>query len=254
MSTSPPKPTTRSRWPLYALIAGGVLLLIGFAVPWLRVRWAAAEVSRYNASAEFGPSAIRTLDDFTHRYHWVGAGRVIAVTRNKVSITRRQTKQLVRLLGAFPDLHRVELSHSDLVESDFEVLGRMRKLESLTLTGCSINSRELDRLASCTQLRDLDLSFIHLDQDLIEAVGRLKQLERVNLYGAHLVGRDLSPLCHLPNLRQLLLDHTEVTDAELATLTGLTKLEELSLSGNSVSEDAISRLRERVPIDNYSDD
>ncbi|HVW01003.1 MAG TPA: hypothetical protein VHB77_11710 [Planctomycetaceae bacterium] len=253
--TTAPSTTPRGRWLLRGMIAAAVLLLLfGLLAPWLRVRWAAAQLSRYHARAEFSPSAIKALDDFTYRRGWVGVGSVVAVTRNKVPLTRRETEQLVRLLRIFPDLHILELSHSQLAESDFEVLSRMRKLENLTLCGSSISGSELDRLASCTQLCNLDLTYVHFDQELIDALGRLRQLKRLHLYGSHLAGLDLSPLCQLTNLRQLLLDHAEVTDAELATLACLPKLEELSLSGNGVSDEAINRLRERVPIENYSDD
>jgi hypothetical protein len=237
------------------MIAGVVLLvLLGVTVPWLRVRWAAAEVSRYHARPHFGPSTFALIDDFTVRRNWVGAGAVVGVTRDQEALARPETEQLVRLLAQFPDLDLLDLGGSALVDADFEVFGRMRKLRLLALSGCPVEARQLDRLAGCTQLRTLELAHVSIDQGLINAIGRLQQLERLNLNGSRLTGLDLSPLCQLTNLRLLLLDQTEVTDAEIATLTELTKLDELSLSGNNVSEEAISRLRERVPIENYSDD
>lgn len=237
------------------MIAGVVLLvLIGVTVPWLRVRWAAAEVSRYHARAHFGHSTFALIDDYTIRHNWIGAGPVVGVTRDQAALARPGTEHLVRLLAYFPDLDLLDLSGSPLVDSDFDVFGRMRKLRLLSLGACPVEARQLDRLASCDRLRALELANVQADQALINAIGRLKQLERVNLNGSRLAGLDLSPLCQLTNLRQLLLDQTEVTDAEIATLSGLAKLDELSLSGNNVSEEAISRLRERVPIGNYSDD
>ena len=255
MASAPPT-TPRGRWLLRGMIAAVVLLvLLGLAVPWLRMRRAAAQVSRYHARVWYGPSGSPSLDEFTAARQWDRAGSVVAVYRDMaIPLARPETEEFVRLLPYFPRLQSLDLSHTELVDADFEVIGRMRELSLLILYGSPVEGRNLDHLSGCRSLTALQLLQVHCDQNLLDAVGRLPQLERLNLTGTRLTDLDLSPLARMPNLKVLILDSTELSDTQMLELSGLKQLEELSLSGNNVSEEAVSRLRARVPIHNYSDD
>lgn len=109
------------------------------------------------------------------------------------------------ILSSCPNLEELTVTNTRLTDADMEAIGSLKKLTTLTLSGCSLSSIAV--LDGHTQMEYLDLSSNTL--------------------------RNLTPLVGMTNLKTLLLGSNALTD--LSALQGLSKLETLDVSYNSLS-------------------
>ncbi len=99
--------------------------------------------------------------------------------------------------------------------SDLSVLTGLSRLKSLTLSGCSLTSEDLEAIGACTQLETLKLSGCGLS--------------------------NLAPLENLTNLKNLDLSDNSINN--LTPISGLTQLESLLLNSNALtSASALSKM------------
>ncbi len=130
-------------------------------------------------------------------------------------------------LSLMPYLEKLTIHNQDL--DSLAYLASLNELNTLDLTGCSLDAAELSVLASLPSLTSLTLSDCGLST--IEHLANAQSLSYLNLSNNTI--RNLQPLSTIPTLRQLDLKHNAVTD--LSDLSGLENLESLDISFNAVT-------------------
>jgi len=144
----------------------------------------------------------------------------------------RWRQWLIREFG--PDLFghvvAVNLHGRDGATADsvLKHVGRLRRLEYLSLFNSAVTDEGLASLRNLTSLKTL-----HLHNTAVRGLG-LAHLER------------------MADLEVLMLPHLPISDAELAHLAGLTKLKRLSLSGKQLTNAGLTHLAAMQQMENLS--
>ena len=119
-----------------------------------------------------------------------------------------------------------------------------------------IEQYELDLLAACVNLVELDIKTMHLSNEHLCVLAGLTKLESLKLFGNRIT--DLSPIARLTNLRTLDISSNPIADlrlrpvvklpnltalsasdigmTDLRPLAGLVNLQHLELSGNDIDD------------------
>ena len=92
----------------------------------------------------------------------------------------------------------------------------------------SIEQYELDLLAACVNLVELDIMAMQISDDHLAALASLTKLESLKLYGNRIT--DLSPIARLTNLRTLDISANPIADLRLRPVVELPNLTALSAS------------------------
>lgn len=110
------------------------------------------------------------------------------------------------------------------------ILSSLTALESLSITGVSVNTEELDIIGTLTKLEELTLNGCSLST--VSPLKDLTQLRYLDLGNNTL--RNIDALTSMTNLTELNLQHNAVT--ELTSLSGLTSVTKLDLAYNNVQD------------------
>ena len=117
-----------------------------------------------------------------------------------------------------------------------------------------ISQREIDLLAACVNLVELEIAGVNLSSEQLAALAGLTKLESLDLFGNRITDlspiakltnlrtldvalnpiADLRPVVELPNLTKLNAGSIELTD--LPSLAGLVNLQFLALGGNRIDD------------------
>ena len=129
------------------------------------------------------------------------------------------------------------------------LLGRLRRLEELDLSGCrQITDEGLGGLAGQPHLVRLSLDRTAVTASGLGHLAGLPRLEMLSLHECRGVTDDIvEPLLALPGLKQVRLSGTRVTDAIYPGLSRLSGLEGIDLNGTAVSSKMVERLRRQLP-------
>ena len=178
---------------------------------------------------------------------------------------------LRRLVDAFPDIRRLELSRCPVTGEAWKSIGKWKDLEALTVTGVDLSSKPAAPLAGLTALTRLDLDGTTLvagdvefaaklpkldsltckvDDASAKWVGGMKQLSELYLHGSPLTDAGLKSLAGLTNLTILDLKGTAVTDAGLVALKGMRKLNGLNLDDTKIDGSGLGVLKD-MPLEGY---
>lgn len=124
-----------------------------------------------------------------------------------------------------PSKLQTELStgNSELTGQSFEKIGQCTELRWLDLTGNSIRGEDLKKLRPCRQLTQLFLSKCRIEDG---ALGELKSLEQ---------------------LEEVDLTVSDVSDAQFLELADCARLKSVTISGTSITNEAISLLKRQLP-------
>ncbi len=121
------------------------------------------------------------------------------------------------------------------------------RVESVALSGKSVNEATLVHLQELSQLRTLLLQGTKVtDGELVHLEG-LSQLRRLWLNGTRITDAGLVHIQRLSQLHLLFLNDTEMTDTGLVHLQGLTQLQWLDLSNTKVTDEGVDYLRRALP-------
>ena len=121
------------------------------------------------------------------------------------------------------------LSIPDAKSSDFSFIANLKSLESLEISGVSLDTAMLNTIATPAGLTHLSLTDCTISS--IIPLANLKDLVTLDLSNNSI--RDLSPLVNLTNLEELYLQYNAVR--ELGVVTSLPNLKVLDLSYNDLS-------------------
>jgi WD40 repeat protein/tRNA A-37 threonylcarbamoyl transferase component Bud32 len=140
--------------------------------------------------------------------------------------------------------NKPEIEDQDLVR-----LSRCRRLESLDLTGTSLNGSGLKHFERIRSLRGLNLTNSKLRDEALTTLAKLTQLSQLSLAWNHeLTDAGLQNVSSLTNLESLDLWGLKISDAALEHLTALTRLKSLQLAGTaSVTDAGVARMIAQCP-------
>lgn len=136
-------------------------------------------------------------------------GRVLT-TQGEPDWLGRLTKGKSRKL--FVRATVVNLSETEITDSDLVALTSLRGVERLNLHGTAVTNRGLSHLEDLTGLKALDLSETQIDGEGLRHLRNMRDLEYLYLQETRIRDRDLLPLYELQNLRHLNLAATPVTE------------------------------------------
>ena len=136
--------------------------------------------------------------------------------------------------------------HSAAVLAVWKALGRnpfkATKAELATVTRLQevwggagfIDQDEIDLLAACVNLVELDIEAMRLTDEKFAALAGLTKLESLKLHGNRIT--DLSPIARLTNLRTLDISANPIADLRLRPVIELTNLTALSAGGIGLTD------------------
>ena len=111
----------------------------------------------------------------------------------------------------------------------------LKKLESIELSGRTVDSTGMKHLASLSDLRVLRLHATSISNESVAQLTGLRKLRELSFRGTALGDASLTHLGQLTQLTNLDLSETGITDAGLTHLQGLLSLEELDTTKTKVT-------------------
>jgi hypothetical protein len=145
-----------------------------------------------------------------------------------------------------PTLERLDLSGSEVTDSELKHLNEFTELTDLSL-GCTwVTDNGLGHLDGLSNLRNLNLDSTRVTDDGLEHLKRLTNLRRLCLYGTRVTDTGLLHVKEMVNLESLNLGDTGITDAGLEHLKGLTRCRRLALENTNITDDGVSRIRKAL--------
>lgn len=164
------------------------------------------------------------------------------------------TPGMAETLSDMPQLRRLSIGqregfcYDDNVEKRIThqclaAIGRLRRLEELSLDSIDIGKESLACLAGLTRLKSLSFTYSYGEQPLFTCLPPLPQLERIDFIRSDIRAEDLHHLAILPRLRVLDLASAEFgPDAGLADLASLKSLEDLTIDRVNLSAAGLESL------------
>jgi Leucine-rich repeat (LRR) protein len=155
------------------------------------------------------------------------------------------------LLAALPDLpalRSLDLSLSPLKGADLAPLGRLDRLENLSLYSTGVGDAALATIKGLKQLRSLNVAYDPVTDKGLDELNGLAELQTLILYHTKVTDEGMARLATLTKLQELSLSGTAVSDKGLAALRGLGGLRLLSLSDTKVTDAGIKDLVKSAPM------
>jgi len=203
---------------------------------------------------------------------------------NKLQVLRIDSNEVgdLRPLSAFKELKELDLSYTDVTNSELANISTLKNLEFLRLEGTSITGAGLEHISDLKTLKDLDLRKTKVDDDGLAHLSKLTSLEKLsagemwmthdgvqdhskkghkgitdeglnhlsemrNLHSLSMgrtgiTGKGFSYLTKLKNLKNLYLKDSKLNDAGLAHIAGLKSIEVVDISGTRVTDAGLNHL------------
>jgi Leucine-rich repeat (LRR) protein len=138
----------------------------------------------------------------------------------------------------------VNLRGSWVNDADMIELGRFPELQRLDLSHTRITDEGLLRLKSAAKIVDLNLFYVEQITDQgMTAIKNWTNLKRLNVRGTRISDGTLEILSRMPQLEALDIANTQISDDGYDYLITLVNLKELSLGRSRLSDNAIKALR-----------
>jgi len=162
------------------------------------------------------------------------------------------TDRDLELLKSLPRVRYLDLANTNISDEGLVVVGRLRRLQSLTVLGPSIGDRGVEHLRGL-RLEQLSLWKTKVTDAGVRHLRGMTSLRSLILDETCITDAALEDVGQLVNLDEWLgLTHNDLSDAGLPNLKNLKKLRNLNLIGTKVSSDGLSRLRATLPETNVS--
>lgn len=140
------------------------------------------------------------------------------------------------IIGQMQHLEWLDLSQTNVSDSDLEHLASLGRLVRLNLFGTEIEGSGLQYLTSLDRLERLNVGDTKLTEDALPQLAKLTSLRHLCLCRNLINDDGLEQITSLKNLETLKLGETEVTDASVSTLATFPKLRSLTLNETGVTE------------------
>jgi len=153
-------------------------------------------------------------------------------------------------LPAFPKLKFLFLAGTQASDDCLEVVGKLKRLETLYLSNASdVSDTGIAHLTDLPRLRYVHLSRSRISDESLRLFGGMHQIEELSLEGNRITDNGLEHLKNLSTLKTLnvKLDDTHITIAGLAHLQALTNLQVLGIHRTEVTLEGVKRLMKQMP-------
>ncbi len=212
------KSRPRRTWWIWAVPAGALAILLGFALN--------AEI-KYRRRA----GAIRALQEIGNvQFH--GAPPASWLSR---LVGRKTTSD--------PPVFSVSLKGPSAGDAALAHLRWIPELEGLNLHDGVVTAAGLRHLRTLTHLRQFSLFRTQIPDAGLVHIGKLTELWVIHLSGNGVTDTGLAHLRGLTGLKNLTLFGTRVSDASLVHLRGLTRLQYIDLRRLNVTDTGLAHLR-----------
>jgi Leucine-rich repeat (LRR) protein len=211
-----------------------LVLVIGAGLGWL-VR--SARIQRDAVAAIKNAGGIVYYD-----YAWEGTYGNLGLPRKPWA-----PRWLVAVIGVdyFGQVTDVAFINDDSTATDTVIaqVGRLTRLQRLSLYGSGISDAWLEHISGLTNLTELDLARTQVTDVWLSHLKALSNLSNLNLSSTRVTDAGLAHLNALPSLTSLDLQGTHITDAGLAHLKGLTHVSVLSLNLDHITDAGLVHLK-----------
>jgi len=167
------------------------------------------------------------------------------ISQNKVPGLRldQATDSDVRRLAELTDLHRLDLTGTQITDAGVSHLAGLTRLQWLDLSGTKLTDAGLEHLKGLTGLQWLLLPGTDVTDEALAHLEGLTGLKGLDLSATKITDAGLEHLKGLTGLQGLELRNTQITDAGLAHLKGLTKLQTLYVSETQITDMGLAHLK-----------
>lgn len=129
------------------------------------------------------------------------------------------------------------LCGSRLTPTGWRLLEQFRDLEWLDLSFSNVADSDLDWLALCTSMKRLSVEGTSISAPSIRQFAKLSNLRELDLSGCAIDDAALRPLAKHAGLEILWLTETQVTDASLEVLETISSLKQCNVQGSQITEE-----------------
>jgi hypothetical protein len=154
------------------------------------------------------------------------------------------TSKTCATLADFNDLLILTLISKGIKDDGVHNLGRLSKLESLTLENCILTGKSADDIVAFKSLTMLDLIGIKVDNYFMGRLKSATKLRHLTLSDIQLSDDMLREFANYPSLKRLCLHNAGLTDKSIDHLAKLTNVKYLSIKRNALSKEKVAELRQ----------
>ena len=129
-------------------------------------------------------------------------------------------------------LKALDLGVAPATAAGLAAIGRLTRLEHLSVNGAGVPDSAVAHLAELVKLRELHLDDVPVTDAGLASLAGLAALEGLYLNQARVTDAGLATLARFPGLTGLTLSGARITDAGLPTLARLANLRSLNLDDN----------------------
>lgn len=151
-----------------------------------------------------------------------------------VRLEKDATDQTLAELDA-PDLKVLTISSRGVSDEGIRSLKKLKRLETLILTGVPITNAGVEHLVELPNLKTLLVRIAPVSDEGLKSVGRMQKLTHLQ-YGGAITGRGLVELKQLKDLRNLSIVLGPGRAAGFEHLAAMIALRELSIEGGRIDE------------------
>jgi hypothetical protein len=165
----------------------------------------------------------------------------------------RGPRWLRRLIGPeyFQDVVWVVLDETAVTDGDLRRIGKLRRLQLLSLNRTCVSDAGLRELRLLTELRSLGLAETNVTGEGLQHLIRCKELQILILDGSAFGDAGVRYISQFRELHMLALGETHISSAAVEPIGNLEELQFLSLSHTAV-DDAAVRALQRCASRDYS--
>jgi Leucine-rich repeat (LRR) protein len=170
-----------------------------------------------------------------------------------------QISLAISKIAALSEVQAIDLSETDICDSDLTCLSLMPALKELSLAGTRITDKGISELLPAAQLESLTLSGTQVSDTGMATVAKIQSLRQLVLGKIQVEGEKgrfyeaacisdagLKLLTQLPRIEDLSINGTDIHDSGMQSLSVLHSLRKLDIRNTSVTDeglDSIAKLR-----------
>lgn len=157
--------------------------------------------------------------------------------------TARYSAAFLATMMKLSALSELRLDFLTLSTQDFVNLNESSSLETLWLTGSSVDDQMLALLQGVKTLTSLTLKSTKISNNSMKALASLPKLKNLHL-PATISDQGIEALAQSPSIEDLDISYTTVTAAALKSLTSLKSLSTLYVNDTNLADDCVSYIKE----------
>ncbi|MFN0021557.1 MAG: leucine-rich repeat domain-containing protein [Pirellulaceae bacterium] len=169
----------------------------------------------------------------------------------------------------FKEVVAVDLENTLVTDADLEVVGRLRDMKSLVLSGLPVSERSgymgpflpqnpnlvssqvsskgIRGLGPQHKLQDVRLAHVPINDEAMDTVSSWTQLQILDLERTRVTSKGVQRLENLKHLKSLNLAGTNIDDSVVPALSQMRSLQQLDLSDTAVTGEGLLQLRNELP-------